>query len=332
MSEEGGKLKTRWSVSAYDKKDQEWTTAWNESYDMQPEQNEWQAERAKITPSRKKGKDRNYETIAVMGDAHIGYRNINGEIVPTHDERALQLARYCISEMQPEKIISIGDMVDFAELSRFRPDSDHYIGTLGRSIQRVHDFYAELRADNPKAQIIEVGSNHAQRVKKSLLDDLPQMYNVKRAKSESKYPVMSYPYMANLEHIGVDFYSGENAEYNYEDMVFTHNAGKGVNKMLLNYPDTNTFSGHWHNAEMHQYTNRHGKVLGNYVCGVLCRLDGIVPSAHSEVNDVNEPVKRYEKWSQGIIEAHKAEGLLEVRHIAFEEGNTLYNGKCYNTD
>ena len=339
LKNDDGVLKTRWSVHAYDKKKQEWTEAWNEAYDMQASQNCWQAERAKITPSRKRGIERNYEKIVVLGDAHISYRNINGELEPTQDERALLLARWVIAEINPDKIIVTGDMLDNAELSTFRPDSDHYIGTLGQSIQRIHDYYAELRADNPKSQIIEVGSNHAQRIKKRLIDDLPQMYNVRQAGSGSKYPVMSYPFMANLEHVGVDFYSGEQAEYLYEGNVFKHSFTKNLDKLRSEYQGVNTFGGHWHVVNMNFYsqTERRSRELrirelGNYTCGVLCRLDGTVSSTKSEVDDINEPVKRYENWTQGIIEVDVDESGSIGRYISFRNGIARYNDKIYDAN
>src|SRR5690606_18252400 len=101
-----------------------------------------------------------------------------------------------------------------AELSRFDPDSDSFHRTLGPSFQRVHDFYAQLVADNPDAKFTEVDSNHTARVMKAVMKKMPELYGFTLPGED--YPLMSYYRLANLGRLGINFISGYGAaEYVY---------------------------------------------------------------------------------------------------------------------
>jgi len=65
-------------------------------------------EAARITASRAKFPSRSYESIFLFSDAQIGYRRIDGELIPLHDEpgiaAAIMLARY----LRPNYVIGCG--------------------------------------------------------------------------------------------------------------------------------------------------------------------------------------------------------------------------------
>lgn len=344
------RLKNSWDVSAFSRDRDEWTTTVNHSYEYISEKEPFSpATPARITPSRKKPRQRNYESIFVFGDAQVDYRRIlnhesgKEELVPIHDERAMKLARFICKDLQPDQIVNLGDTVDLASLSRFNPDSDHFYRTLGPSLQRVHDFYAELRSDNPTAKITEVDSNHNVRLKNYVLKHMPQLYNVRRAGSDDNYPVMSYPYLTNLEHLGVDWVGGYGAaEYTHnDDLAFIHGTMSSAQsstaaKLSKANPDRSIVQGHAHRAESFHRTDRRGKVLGAYVVGALCKTTGEVPSYWSGVDDNGVPVRYQENWQNSVmhIKDYK-DGNYQFDHIMFrpdEDGNVkaFYEGKEYS--
>lgn len=308
-------------------------------YSYEPDEAFPPATPARITPSRRKPVERPYTQLYVFGDAQIDYRRLpDGELEPIHDERAILLGRFVCHHLAPDVIVNLGDTIDLAALSRFKPDSDHFHRTIGPSFQRVHDMYAELRSDNPQARIVEVDSNHNTRLKDNLLKNMPALYGVQQAGTEG-YPVVSYPFMANLAHVGVEWISGYGAaEFEYSDqLAFIHGTyatsnGSTAAKLSKDNPDRNIVQGHAHRAESFHRTDRKGKQFGAYVCGALCRTTGEVPSYHSAVDDKGRPVKHQENWQQGVMSIRDyGDGLFSVDHILFHpDGDDLvayYDGR-----
>lgn len=294
---------------------------------------------AKITPSRRKSVPKNHEDFFVFGDAQIDYRNINGEFIPIHDERAMRVARFICRDLEPDIIINLGDTVDLANLSRFPKDSNHFQGTLQRSFQRVHDYYAELRADHPNARIVEVDSNHNTRLGKFVLRQVPELYGLRQANTpEGEYPILSYPHIVQLGHLAVEWVSGYGAaEFRpYDDIGFIHGTnavprGSTAAKTLRENPDTNIVQGHAHRMESFYRTNREGAYIGAFVVGALCRIDGIVPAYHSAIDDTGMPVKRTENWQQGVMHIRKyGAGEYEFNHIPIRDGVAHYRGREYD--
>lgn len=340
---EEGRLYKTWETSAFNKETQEWTTTTNHGYEYSPNPEEVfePAVAAKITPNRSKPPRRDHRVYVAIGDAQMDYRRLDDNTLePLHDERAMRATRLLCADLRPDEIVNLGDNVDLSSLSRFAPDSDHFHRTLGPSFQRAHDFYAELRADNPQAKIVEVSSNHEVRLRNWVLKNMPQMYGVKRPGVED-FPVMTYPYLANLSHVGVDWVGGYGAaEYpigGNEDLIARHGretrtkTQSAASKIMGNYPETNNVHGHAHEMSMATRTLRSGKMLTSLAVGALCRVDGVVPSYHSAVDDHNMPVKTQENWSQGIaVILDYGNSHYQFDSVPIRDGVIFYNGVEYN--
>lgn len=298
---------------------------------------------ANITPTDREPIERDHKILYVFSDAQIDYRRLpDGELRPIHDERALAVGRLICKDLQPDEIINLGDTVDLAALSRFSPDSDHFHRTLGPSFQRVHDYYAQLRADNPWAKITEVDSNHNARLKKFVLKYAPSMYGMKRAGEEGEeYPVMSYPFLANLGKLGVNWVSGYGAaeyvygaEYDTPSIIFKHGMtavsnGSTAARESKDNPDVNVVRGHTHRTETHYRTTRAGHYLASVIVGAACRITGEVPSYHSAIDDQGMPVHYQENWQQSILIIHDYDGNYQFDHVPIRDGKAYYNGREY---
>lgn len=290
---------------------------------------------ANITPNDREPITRPYHSLFVLSDAQIDYRRINGELMPTHDERAMAVAQGLCEMILPDEIINLGDTVDLASLSRFKPDSDHFQSTLAPAFQRVHDFYAQLRADNPNAKITEVDSNHNTRLRDFVLKNMPQLYNVQQAESEDEYPVLTYPFLANFKPLDINWVSGYGAaEYHYsKDLIFRHgntavSTGSTAAKVSKQEPEVNVVQGHAHRAETYHRTTRAGKYLASIVVGALCDTTGKVPSYNSAVNDRNQPVRHQEDWVQSVMEIQDyGDSNYLFNHIPIRNGRAFYQGQ-----
>lgn len=298
---------------------------------------------AKITPTRRKPEERDHRVLYVFSDAQIDYRRMeDGSLEPIHDERALSVGRLICKDVMPDEIINLGDTIDLAALSRFKLDSDHFHRTLGPSFQRVHDYYAQLRADSPWAKITEVDSNHNTRLKDFMLKNAPSMYGMKRAGAEEdEYPVLTYPFLANLNKLGVNWVSGYGAaeyvygaEYDKPPIIFKHgnsavSNGSTAAKESKENPDIHVVRGHSHRAETFYRTTRAGNYLASVVVGVMCKTTGEVPSYHSAVDDRGSVVKYQENWQTGCLVIRDYDGEYEFEHILIKDGRAVYNGKVY---
>lgn len=345
--EQESRLYKTWEVSAFNSKTEEWTTATNHGYEYTPDPQTLAevytpATPAKITPTKRKPLQRDFRLYVAMGDAQMDFRRLDDNTLePIHDERAMRASRLLCADIRPNEIVNLGDNVDLSSLSRFAPDSDHFHRTLGPSFQRAHDFYAELRADNPQAKIVEVSSNHEVRLRNWVLKNMPQIYGVKRPGQEDDYPVMTYPYLANLLHVGVEWVGGYGAaEYKIggnEDLIARHGnetrtkTQSAASKIMGNYSETNNIHGHAHEMSLATRTLRNGKMLTSIAVGALCRTDGVVPSYHNAVDDNNLPVKRQENWSQGIAVIYDyGDSRYQFDNVPIHNGIIVYNGKVYD--
>ena len=313
---------------------------------------------AEITPSDREVPDRPYKSIFVFSDAQIDFRRIidprtnEMELMPIHDERALKIAQMVCRDMQPDEIWNAGDTVDLSGLSRFAPDSDHFHKTIGPSLQRVHDFYAQLRADNPNARIIEVDSNHNTRLRDFVLKNFPQAHDLYRpGQEEGEYPIMTYPYLANLKAVEVEWISGYGAaEHIHGDQYYeevdgrtipkppivmrhgreTSSNGTTASKVYKNNPEELSLQGHDHDPQQYIRRNRMGQIVGAVIVPPLCGVDGEVPGYHSAVDDRNRPVVNRQTWTQGWVEIRDYEGDYELRTLYIRDGKATRDGKEYD--
>lgn len=303
-----------------------------------------QADPVSIKPNKAKPIERNYKLIVVFGDSQIEYRQINGEYVPIHDERALDIVRQLCREYQPEVIVNLGDTIDLAALSRFQADSDHFRHSLNPAFNRVHQMYAELRAESPNAEIHEVDSNHNARLGKFILNKVPELYGIRQAGTpDTDYPALTYPFFANLDAVDVKWHAGYGAaayvygnEYNAPPIVFKHGVtvvsnGSTANKESKDNPETHLVRGHGHRMETHYRTNRAGMYLASIMVGCTCRIDGYVPSYGSAVDDFGIPVPKVENWQQGVLViTDYMNGHYNFEHIAINNGKAYYEGKEFD--
>jgi len=303
-----------------------------------------QADPVAIKPSKRKAPVRDYKQIVVFGDSQIEYRSIGGEMVPIHDERALDIVRQVCKDFQPDVIVNLGDTIDLAALSRFAPDSDHFRHSLNPAFNRVHRMYADLRAESPHSEIHEVDSNHNTRLGKFILNKVPELYGIRQAGSDdASYPALTYPFFANLDAVGVNWHSGYGAaNYVYGDnyqappIVFKHgntvvSNGSTANKESKENPETHIVRGHGHRMETHYRTTRAGLYLASIMVGCTCRIDGFVPSYGSAVDDYGIPVPKQENWQQGLlIITDYQDGQYQFDHVAINNGIAYYNGKEFD--
>jgi hypothetical protein len=292
---------------------------------------------ALITVDRARIPKRDHDIIFVFSDAQIGYRRVNDELVPLHDERAIKAAQKLANDLRPNYVVDCGDTTDFAELGKYPVDSNHFLGTLQPSLQRTHDMLAEFTAATPKAERHMVDSNHVKRLGDYVLRNAFALYGV--TSPGERYPALSYPGLIKLDDIGWNFHGGYGtAGYDHKgrgDLAFIHGVdsvaqGSTAAKVGKKNWDRNIVQGHAHRVETQYHTDRHGRIFGAFVVGSLCRIDGAVPSYYSAIDQFNQPVTNYENWQNGVLIIRDyGEGNYQFDQVVINNGVIRYNGKEY---
>lgn len=304
-------------------------------------------EPAKISPTRRRRAQSAARYILAYGDGQVDYRRIidpvtdKQELLPLHDVAMHRIIQQFNAKYQPETTVNLGDFADMSALSRFDPDSDHFHKTLGPSMRYIHDFYAQMVADNPKGHHVEVDSNHAIRPKKQILKNIPALHDFVRPGED--YPMMTYYYLANLGKLGIDFVSGYGAaEYVYGEengnpIVFKHGnhsssaPGATVRKEAAENPTLNVIRGHGHHDEEVRRTTRKGTQLFYKMLGSSCLNTGIVPGYSSAVDDHNRPVHTQVNHQNtfALIEDFQ-NGRYNLHTIDVKDGLAYFNGEIYD--
>jgi len=347
-----GRLYKTWEVSAYDQELGDFVTTTNHGYDYAPDAADIAevfepAVAANIRPTKRKRAERLGKQILVFGDSQIGYHRVydqegDPELIPTHSEESLSVIEQINAQERPDEIVNLSDTVDFAEFSRFDPASDSFHRTLGPSLQRAHDLYAQLRADNPDAKITEVDSNHTIRPSMAIMKKMPEPFGLILPGED--YPLLSYYRLANLAPLEVDFISGYGAahyvygeDYEAPPIVFRHGnhssatPGSTIRKEAAQNPTTHVVRGHGHSYEEIAQTTREGHQLHYIQMGTTCDTKGAVPSYHSAMDDFGHPIQSQENWQNQLLMIEDFEdGSYNFNTIDIINGIARYRGVTYD--
>lgn len=346
--EQEGRLYKTWEVSAFNTQTQEWETTTNHGYEysqedeIDPDLFISQAAPIKLSPSKRKPVKRDYELMAFIPDEQIGYREIDGEMIPIHDEPAMNAARLLLRHIQPEYIYANGDSIDFPTMSKYAKDSLHFTPrTVQASIDRAAQWNAEITDATPNAiSRVRMAGNH-DRLSKYILANAEQIYGLKKGaltKEPHDLPVLSTAYLTRAEELGWTYISAYPGEYRHsDDFVVVHgdrvrSNGSTAELMSKTYPDRNVVFGHCHRRELHARTNWDGKDFTAATFGTLARTDGLVPSYGSSVNEAtNQPTHREENWQQGIglVESY-GNGEYNFIFVAIRNGVARYRGEEFD--
>lgn len=287
-----------------------------------------------IRPSRAQRPSRSEELTIAMGDAQIGFR---GE-EPFHDERAMRLATLACRELKPDHIVLTGDMLDLPAMSRYEQRYDWQHRTQ-EAIDRYHNFLAQLRADNPNADITAVGGNHEERMLKSTRDNAAEILGLTRANAQRALGVLTVPFLVRYDDLEVNNVDGyPNGAYWLEDNLkvihgtATRKGGSNA-ATYLNREVTSTVYGHSHRIELAYRTlptkAGQGSTIAAASPGCLARTDGAVPGRNYSVDSENRTVLRSEDWQQGLLIIEHDKNNHNITPVRFDESGMSIWGKRY---
>ena len=281
------------------------------------------------------------KVTVILPDPQIGYRRMDsGDLIPMHDEVAMEVALQITRAVKPDAICNLGDFIDLPEWSSKFLVLPEFVLTTQPSIDRAHRFLAEQRAIAPDATISLLAGNHDDRLGKAVAKNAMAALRLRRADSPHELPVLSMQFLLRLDELGVQYVSGYPA-----GRIQIARGGKGQTPLYAIHGEKldiakvakderqSYVQGHIHRQAMHAVTyevSGEPETVLALSPGCLCRIDGGVPSTRSAVDERGMPLLRWEAWQQGIAVVEECEdGFYQVEIVPIFHGAAIYRGKRY---
>lgn len=242
------------------------------------------------------------QKVVVIPDIHAPYE----------DYRALHGVYKFIKDYKPDKVVQLGDMVDFYALSKFDKDPSRILSLQGEiDVARYH--LKELRKVH-KGSITMLEGNHEMRLMKYLRAN-PEMASLKS--------VNTVPALLGLKDFNVDYKKSEminSVLFKHGNLVRSNSAYTA--KGEFDSEGTSGVSGHTHRLGTHYVTNRSGQHAW-FEMGHICEpkaaeyMEGKVPN-----------------WQQGfgVMEYNKGKKVWQVHQIPIINNSFIVANKLYEWD
>ena len=281
-----------------------------------------------------------YKVAVILPDMQIGYyRNADGSLEPTHDEEALSISMAIIKKLRPDRIIMVGDNLDFPEFGKYRL-SPAYAITTQASIDRATTLCAELRAAAPEALIDWISGNHEERLVNFILDNAKVSFGLRRGNTPDSWPCLSVPYLCRFNDYGVNYVAGYPAGQVWINQRLKVIHGNKVRSngstahAYLNYSKVSVIYGHIHRREWAERSREDwdgAKTIMAASPGTLARCDGAVPSTKGGMDLDGRPMTIVEDWQQGlaVVSYEDGEGAFWYEQIPIHNKTAFFRGKVY---
>lgn len=269
----------------------------------------------------------------VMGDPHFGFRRdpLSAKLNPFHDRDALSIALQVAAVMQPDRIVLGGDVLDLAEWSdRFARDPGMYF-TTQPAVTEAAWWLTQLRGVCPDAEMDIEEGNHEARLRRLMMKHMITACDLTQVDDTSGFPVLSVPHLLKLDELGIN-YVGDypNGKIWLSDTIVAVHGEKARAKSgatasaIAEEAQVDTIFFHIHRREMATRTlhlARGQRTVTAFTPGCLCRTDGTVPAAKSEMN-----------WQKGLGDVeYDIDGRIPTKFnmIPIENNLAVWNGTIF---
>lgn len=291
-----------------------------------------------IKPVKSAPAKRDTKVTVILPDPQIGYRRMSdGELIPIHDESAIDVALQITGKIKPDKIINLGDLLDLPEWSSKFLVLPEFVLTTQPTIDYAHTFLAKQRALVPDAEIHLLGGNHDNRLGIAIAKNAMAAMRLKRANAPEEWPLLSIPYLLRLDDLQVQ-YTGAYPAGRIQITEGGHGMtplwaihGEKLDVVKVAKSERQSFvQGHIHRIAIHsetfEYRNQPETVTA-FSPGCLCRVDGLVPSTKSGEDEHGRPYQRWENWQQGLaVVTELPDGYWTVEIVPIHHGKAVYRG------
>lgn len=234
--------------------------------------------------------------------------------VPYQDKSAVRIFLSVLKEVQPSRVVLLGDVFDCGQISRWSTPADR-LTKIQDDIDEGAGFVADCRHAAPKSEIWFQLGNHEDRIT-AWASKNPEMANMRFIKEPKKFfgleklgRINVVPY---LEHMRI------------LDTILTHghrackNSGATALANIQSF-GRSTYCGHSHRASRVHWTIG-DQVLTGYEGGCMCDLEPkYLPKGSAN-------------WQQGFAVAHEIAGVpqLQIQQIQILDGQAFHGGRLYS--
>jgi hypothetical protein len=285
-----------------------------------------------------------FKTCIVVPDIQFGfYRNFDGTLEPTHDEKCISILISMIKSIKPDIVVCVGDNLDLPEMGKY-VTYPAYAQTTQASIDRATMFCAQMRNAAPDARIVWLAGNHEERMPKYLVQNAGAAYGLRKGNTPESWPVLSVPYLCRMDEYKIeykpgypaaDFWINNKLRIIHGDRV---KSGGSTAHVYLNNEKSSVIYGHIHRIETAFKTREDfdgPRTIMAASPGCLARIDGAIPSTRGGVDLDGRPLTRYENWQQGVgIVTYEDDNEHKFSYevSAIYDGWTMFRGKEYKAE
>lgn len=289
------------------------------------------------TTTNRRRSQKGWRTAVILPDPQIGYRRLGDKLDPFHDEQAMTAALRVVAEVQPHRIVNLGDFLDLAEFSRFEQEPS-FAETTQLALDRGHLFLTQQRATAEDADIELLEGNHDLRLQKAIIANAKAAFGLRQANTPESWPVMSIQHLLRLDEIGVRYVAGYPAGVTWinDNLACIHghkvrSAGSTA-AAVVDDERVSVIFGHVHRIELLHKTRRTKEGRRQSFAatpGCLCRLDGAVPSTKGAIDAHGNVVPTVENWQHGVavVTYKPGDGPFHLELVPIFDGQVMFRGQ-----
>lgn len=253
---------------------------------------------------------RSIERVVFVPDMHIPY----------YDRQAFRTVLNFISDIKPEIVVILGDLLDFGPVSKFDQDPREAVN-IQEQLDEANLVLDQLRSRaGRKALIYYLEGNHETRLTKHLIKKDKELIFLKK----DGIDVLSIPYLLDLKKRKVEWYPAKKSlilyNWNIEHGDISSQYSCYTAKRMVDRRRKSTIIGHVHRVGLYAYTGYDTTTIGVEAGSLI---------------DRDSPASGYVKnpnWQTGftIGEYSKAKDLFQVTPILMQNYMFIFGGKLYD--
>jgi len=222
------------------------------------------------------------EMLVILGDHQLPFRN----------EILTELSHSFLNDLKPDGLVYMGDLIDFPSLSHFATNPD-FTSTVQQGIDQGHQTLRDLGSSaglKKGSEMIFIEGNHEVRLRKALVEKLPQLFGIKKADvSEKEKSVLHLASLMRFNDIGWTYWDEPSdvyphPEYEIVKGLFARHgnfvrAKAGMSALAnLDRVDGSVIQGHTHRLAITHHTRWTGQQMNLYTgieTGTMADLNGL---------------------------------------------------------
>ena len=245
------------------------------------------------------------ETHVVLADLHI----------PFHDEKALAVAHKVARAAKPDCIWWLGDVLDFAPISRFR-DSARYSHTVQDELDEAVAYFQRTRRQFPGVPFHYMLGNHEHRLKYYLWVQAAHLRDLRAATFEHQFM-----FDCNNNPINLDITFHKKKYLLARRFVLKHGSRANLYSVRWEYEDEGRsgMSAHMHRSGSWAWSRPGTGGDMWHGVGCLCDLD----PKYKEDDGKPSP------WNHGMAVLTKDGNHVSVENVIIEKGVAGFRGRTF---